>query len=233
MPKQLLSIPSFTAGELSSSMEGRTDFAKYFNGATNIENFVVLPHGPITRRPGTYFVSEIKTSSQKTRLIPFTFSTEQTYVLELGNNYIRFFKDSSQIIESNKNISAITKANPAVVTSNSHGFENGDFVNISGVVGMTEVNNTTFKVADKTTNTFELQNVDGTDINSSAFTTYSSGGVINRIYQITTEYTTAQLFDLKFAQSADVMYLCHPDHEPMKLSSPPKLSRGEVNRNSS
>ena len=199
-------------------MEGRTDFAKYFNGATNIENFVVLPHGPVTRRPGTYFVSEVKTSSAKTRLIPFTFSTEQTYVLELGNNYIRFFKDSGQIVESNKTISAITKANPAVVTSSSHGFSNGDFVNISGVVGMTEVNNTTFKVADKTTNTFELQNVDGTDINSSAFTTYSSGGVINRIYQITTEYTTAQLFDLKFAQSADVMYLCHPDHEPMKLS---------------
>jgi hypothetical protein len=218
MPKQLLSIPSFTAGELSSSMEGRTDFAKYFNGATNIENFVVLPHGPITRRPGTYFVSEIKTSSAKTRLIPFTFSTTQTYVLEFGNNYIRFFKDSGQITESNKNISAITKANPAVVTSNGHGFVNGDFVNISGVVGMTEVNNTTFKVADKTTNTFELQNVDGTDINSSAFTTYSSGGVINRIYQITTEYTTAQLFDLKFAQSADVMYLCHPDHEVSKLS---------------
>ena len=199
-------------------MEGRTDFAKYFNGATNIENFVVLPHGPVTRRPGTYFVSEIKTSSAKTRLIPFTFSTEQTYVLELGNNYIRFFKDSGQIVESNKTISAITKANPAVVTSSSHGFSNGDFVNISGVVGMTEVNNTTFKVADKTTNTFELQNVDGTDINSSAFTTYSSGGVINRIYQITTEYTTAQLFDLKFAQSADVMYICHPDHEPTKLS---------------
>ena len=199
-------------------MEGRTDFAKYFNGATNIENFVVLPHGPITRRPGTYFVSEIKTSSAKTRLIPFTFSTTQTYVLEFGNNYIRFFKDSGQITEGNKNISAITKANPAVVTSNGHGFVNGDFVNISGVVGMTEVNNTTFKVADKTTNTFELQNVDGTDINSSAFTTYSSGGVINRIYQITTEYTTAQLFDLKFAQSADVMYLCHPDHEVSKLS---------------
>jgi len=56
MPKQLLSIPSFTAGELSSSMEGRTDFAKYFNGASNIENFVVMPHGPVTRRPGTYFV---------------------------------------------------------------------------------------------------------------------------------------------------------------------------------
>ena len=199
-------------------MEGRTDFAKYFNGASNIENFVVLPHGPVTRRPGTYFVSEVKTSSAKTRLIPFTFSTEQTYVLEFGNQYIRFFKDDGQITEGDKTISAITAANPAVVTSSSHGYSNGDFVNISGVVGMTEVNGKTFKVADKTTNTFELQNVDGTDINSSAFTAYSSGGVANKIFQITTEYTTAQLFDIKFAQSADVMYLCHNAHEVMKLS---------------
>ena len=199
-------------------MEGRTDFAKYFNGATNIENFVVLPHGPITRRPGTYFVSEIKNSAAKTRLIPFTFSTTQTYILEFGNNYIRFFKDSGQITEGDVTISAITKANPGVVTANSHGFANGDFVNISSVVGMTEVNGKTFKVANKATNTFELTDVDGNNVNTSSFTTYSSGGDANRIYQITTEYTTAQLFDLKFAQSADVMYLCHPDHEVSKLS---------------
>jgi len=218
MGKQLLSIPSFTAGELSSSMEGRTDFAKYFNGATNIENFVVMPHGPITRRPGTYFVSEIKTSANKTRLIPFTFSTEQTYILEFGNQYIRFFKDDGQIVEANKTITAITAANPAVVTSSSHGYNNGDFITISSVVGMTEVNGKTFKVADKTTNTFELQDVDGNDINSSGYTAYSSAGVANRIYQITTNYTTAQLFDLKFAQSADVMYVTHPSHEASKLS---------------
>ena len=199
-------------------MEGRTDFAKYFNGASNIENFVVLPHGPITRRPGTYFVSEIKTSSAKTRLIPFTFSTEQTYVLEFGNLYVRFFKDDGQITEGNKVISAITKANPGVVTSNSHGYSNGDFVNISGVVGMTEVNNKTFKVANKATNTFQLTDIDGNNVNTTNFTTYSSGGVANKIYQITTEFTTAQLFDLKFAQSADVMYICHPSHEVSKLS---------------
>jgi len=199
-------------------MEGRTDFAKYFNGATNIENFVVMPHGPITRRPGTYFVSEIKTSANKTRLIPFTFSTEQTYILEFGDQYIRFFKDNGQIVEANKTITGITQANPAVVTSSSHGYNNGDFVTISSVVGMTEVNGKTFKVADKTTNTFELQDVDGNDINSSGYTAYSSAGVANRIYQITTNYTTAQLFDLKFAQSADVMYITHPSHEASKLS---------------
>ena len=75
MGKQLLSVPSFSAGELSSRMEGRTDFQKYFSGCTKLENFVVLPHGPATRRPGTYFVSEIKTSANKTRLIHFDFST--------------------------------------------------------------------------------------------------------------------------------------------------------------
>ncbi|BAQ86278.1 putative tail tubular protein B [uncultured Mediterranean phage uvMED] len=140
MGKQLLSIPSFTAGEMSDSMQGRTDFAKYFSAASRIENFVVLPHGPITRRPGTYFVAEVKTSSAKTRLIPFSFSTEQTYVLEFGNQYIRFYKDDGQI---------------------------------------------------------------------------TSGG---SAYEISSPYTTAQLFDLKFAQSADVMYICNENHPVKKLS---------------
>jgi hypothetical protein len=140
MGKQLLSIPSFTAGEMSDSMQGRTDFAKYFSAASRIENFVVLPHGPITRRPGTYFVAEVKTSSAKTRLIPFSFSTEQTYVLEFGNQYIRFYKDDGQI---------------------------------------------------------------------------TSGG---SAYEIASPYTTAQLFDLKFAQSADVMYVCNENHPVKKLS---------------
>ena len=140
MGKQLLAIPSFTAGEMSDSMQGRTDFAKYFSAASRIENFVVLPHGPITRRPGTYFVSEVKTSSAKTRLVAFTFSTTQTYILEFGNQYIRFYKDDGQI---------------------------------------------------------------------------TSGG---SAYEISTPYTTAQLFDLKFAQSADVMYICHESHSVRKLS---------------
>ena len=199
-------------------MEGRTDFQKYFSGCTKLENFVVLPHGPATRRPGTYFVSEIKTSANKTRLIPFEFSTEQTYILEFGNQYIRFFKDNGQITEGDKTITGITQANPAVVTSSSHGYSNGDFVTITNVVGMTEVNGKTFKVADKTTNTFELQDVDGNDINSSSYTAYSSAGTANKIYQITTSYTTAQLFDLKFAQSADTMYICHSSHEVSKLT---------------
>ena len=218
MPRTTLALSSFVSGEFSAKLDGRTDFEKYSSGCKTMENMLVHPQGASTRRVGTQFISEVKDSSAKTRLIPFEFSTTQTYMLEFGNQYIRFFKDKGQITEGNKTITGITAANPAVVTSSSHGYSNGDFVIITGVVGMTQVNGKTFKVADKTTNTFELQDVDGTDINSSSYTAYSSGGIANKIYQITTSYTTAQLFDLKFAQSADVLYITHNSHEVSKLS---------------
>lgn len=68
-------------------------------------------------------------------------------------------------------ITAITKANPAVVTSASHGLVDGDVVYISGVVGMTEVNGKAFIVNQLTTSTFELA-----DTNSSGYNAYTSGG---------------------------------------------------------
>ncbi len=218
MAKQTVAFTNFTAGELSPRLDGRTDVGKYFNGCKTLENMVVHPHGAATRRPGTKFVHEVKTSSEKTRLIPFEFSTTQTYIMEFGNQYIRFYKDQGIITLTDKTISAITKANPGVVTATSHGYSNGDHVIISSVGGMVEVNGKTFKVANVTTNTFELQNVDGQNVNTSSFTTYTSGGVANKIYEIASPYPTADLFDIKFAQSADIMYIVHPSHAIRKLS---------------
>ena len=218
MARSTVAFTNFTAGELSPRLDGRTDLGKYFNGSKTLENMIVHPHGAATRRPGTKFIHEVKTSSAQTRLIPFEFSTTQTYIMEFGHQYIRFFKDNGIITESNKTISGATQANPIVITSNSHGYNNGDFVIISVVVGMTELNGKTFKVADKTTNTFELQTVDGTDINSSAYTAYGSGGVANKIYEIASPYSTADLPTIKFAQSADLMYLVHPGYAIRKLT---------------
>lgn len=76
-----------------------------------------------------------------------------------------------------KTISGITKASPGVVTTSSgHGYENGDEVIIEDVTGMTEINGGVFKVANKTSTTFELQTLAGDDFDTSGFTTYSSGG---------------------------------------------------------
>jgi hypothetical protein len=70
-----------------------------------------------------------------------------------------------------KVITAITAANPPVVTSAAHGYTNGSIVFITSVVGMTQVNDRAFIVANTATNTFELKGVDGT-----GYTTYGSGG---------------------------------------------------------
>ena len=204
---------NFTAGELTPKLAGQIDFKKYGNGVELMENMTVFPQGGASRRYGSRFVAEVKDSSKITRLIPFEFNIEQSYILEFGNNYIRFFKDNGQITETAKTITAITKANPAVVTSNSHGYSNGDHVWISGVVGMTRVNGRRFTVASSSTNTFAL-----TGENSSNYDAYSSGGTASKVYEVTTTYTEAMLYDLQFTQSADVMYIVQESLPPRKLS---------------
>jgi len=218
MARVAAQLTNFTGGEFSPRLEGRNDLSKYTSACKTLENFVIYPHGSAARRSGTQFVSEVKDSSKKTRLIPFEFSTTQTYMMEFGNQYIRFYKDNGAILEGDVTISGATQANPVVITATGHSYSNGDEIEISGVVGMTELNGKRYLVANKTTNTFEITNIDGTNINGTGFTAYASGGVANRVFEISTPYLTAELFELKFAQSADVMYITHPNHEVEKLS---------------
>lgn len=70
-----------------------------------------------------------------------------------------------------KTITAITQANPCVITSAAHGLNPGDRVAIAAVSGMTQLNGNTYTVEYVTTNTFSLQG-----INSTAYTAYTSGG---------------------------------------------------------
>jgi len=205
-------ITNFRAGEISPRLEGRIDLQKYNEAVKDLNNMIVFPQGGVTRRPGTYYAGTTKDGGQ-VRLINFEFSDTQAYVLEFGNLYVRIYKDGGLVTATTTAISAITKANPAVVTSNSHGLNNGDRVFITSVVGMTEVNNREFTVAGKTTNTFQLSGV-----NSSAFTTYGSAGTSGKIIEVTTPYTAAQLATINFAQSADVLFLAHNSHEPAKLT---------------
>jgi hypothetical protein len=88
---------SFNAGEMSPLMAARVRIDKYANALKTCENMIPLVQGGVTRRPGTMFVDEVKTSSLNTRLIPFEFSVTQAYVIELGNQYLRFYKDRGQI----------------------------------------------------------------------------------------------------------------------------------------
>tara|TARA_R110000796_G_scaffold9338_1_gene31934 strand:+ start:1068 stop:3143 length:2076 start_codon:yes stop_codon:yes gene_type:complete len=97
MPRSAPIFTNFTAGELSPRLEGRVDLTKYPNGCKTLENMIVQKHGPASRRGGFYFSSEVKDSSKKTRILPFEFSATQAYVIEFGDEYIRFYKNYGQI----------------------------------------------------------------------------------------------------------------------------------------
>lgn len=205
-------LTNFRAGELSPKLSGRIDLQKYQEGCDTLDNMIVFPSGGITRRPGSYYAGSSKDGG-KVRLVNFEFSDEQAYVLEFGANYIRFFKDGGILTEATKSITAATSANPVVITSAGHGYSNGDRIFISSVGGMTELNNREFTVANKTTDTFELSGING-----SAFTAYTSGGTCGKIVEVTTTYSVTEIFEINHAQSADVLFLTHKDHEPAKLT---------------
>ena len=148
MARSAPAFSSFTAGEISPRLEGRTNIEKYREGLSDLTNMVVMPHGGVTRRPGTEYLGEVKSSSVKTRLIPFQFKTSDTYILEFGNQIMRVFRNDLQVLNSSaKTITAITKANPGVLTSNSHGFSSGDEVFIGNVSGMAELDARDYRIA--------------------------------------------------------------------------------------
>jgi hypothetical protein len=149
---------NFNAGEISPLMAARIRVEKYGNALETCENMIPLVQGGVTRRPGTMFVNECKVQDAyveddyveedyvtdlpgKVVVVPFEFSVTQAYILEFGDQYIRFYKDRG-IIET----------------------------------------------------------------------------VPGSPYEVVTPYSNGDITDLKFTQSADVLYITHPSYAPRKLS---------------
>jgi hypothetical protein len=130
---------SFNGGELSGEMFGQVTDGKVQSGLATCRNFIVLPHGPVTNRPGTAYVRAVKDSTKRTRLIPFSYSTTQTMVIELGVGYFRFHTNGATLLSG---------ASP---------------------------------------------------------------------YEISNSYAEADLFDIHYVQSADVLTLTHPNYPPAEL----------------
>lgn len=132
--------PSFAGGEIGPSLYGRVDMSKYQVALRKCDNFIVRQYGGVENRPGTRFIGEAKYADRKCRLIPFQFSTIQTYALEFGHNYMRVIKDGAYVLDGS-----------------------------------------------------------------------------NAIYELAMPYADADLFRIKFTQSADVLTLVHPAYPPQEL----------------
>ena len=120
MPRTSELRTNLTAGELSKLVNARTDFGRYYNGSEILENFIPLPQGPAVRRKGFKFISEVKDSSKEVNLLEFEYSDAISYIIELGDGYMRFFKDQGKVLDDATTISGATQANPVVITDTAH-----------------------------------------------------------------------------------------------------------------
>lgn len=99
-------LNNFTKGELSPKMDGRVDAPGYHQGCSILENLIILPQGGVTYRPGTRYAGEVKDVSaepaadQKVRLITFKVSQTDVFILEFGHEYVRFWKDGAQVLDT-------------------------------------------------------------------------------------------------------------------------------------
>jgi hypothetical protein len=210
---------SFAAGELDPALYQRVDLAKVHVGARKLLNWIVHTKGGASNRAGFGWVGELIDSGKAGRLIPFQFSTTQTYVLEFGDFKLRFITGGGYVTESPITITGITQANPGVVSYTGDDPANGDRIYVVSVGGMTQVNGRYFTVAGVNTgaNTFQLQDTAGNNVNTTGYGTYTSGGTWARLYTVATPYAYADLPLLKFEQSQDTMTLLHRSYAPRKL----------------
>lgn len=84
-------LTSFTGGELSPLLDGRVDLEKYQSGCKVVENFLIMPYGGVRRRPGLQYIAGLRDESEAGRLVPFRFSTSDTYMLCFNDSYVRIY----------------------------------------------------------------------------------------------------------------------------------------------
>lgn len=258
---------SFAGGEITPELYGRLDLAKFQTGLARAENFIILPHGPAANRPGTEFVAEVKDSAAKTRLIPFAYSTEQTYALEFGNQYVRVHTQGATVLAAGPDIltngefttdltgwtdesgvsasiawNAGSGGRLALVSVAPGAFPTARQAPIATTIGETytvsvtttgavklgiwnpalevyvneTVTNTTYTTEFTATATTATLDLTG-DGNTTTYVSSVSMGLANTPLEVATPYITADLFDLHYVQSADVLTIVHPDYAPREL----------------
>lgn len=213
-----LNIPAydFRSGILTRKLKSRPDLEMYKNGLEIGENFLTQLHGPAEFRSGTMFTKPIRGNAVP-HFVTFAFNDDESYILCFTEGWLTFYANRGAVLETAQTPTAITQADPGVITIAGHGLVDGDEVFIDNVGGMEELNGRWFVVVYIDANTFSLQDYFGNDIDTTAFTAFTSGGEVSRVYAIASPYKEEHLDELSYAQKLDLMYLDHDRYAPRKL----------------
>lgn len=210
---------SFNSGEWSPNLYARVDIEKFHSGAALLRNFFVDYRGGASTRTGTQYVIRAYKDSTAVRLIPFQATFTVGYALEFGDAYIRFHRNGAPVLESGLNITGASNTNPCVLTvTNTYTTGDVDWVYISGVGGMTQLNGKYFIVHARTSGTVTLYDLFGNPVDATGYGVFTTGGTTQRVYTIASPYAAADLALVKYAQNVSDLILCHPNYPPQVLT---------------
>lgn len=188
---------SFAGGEFSPTLNGRKDIQKYPTALRSAKNFFIHPHGPASNRPGLRYMGKVESGRFNVRLGEFIFSTDDAYILEIGyyaqtaRLYVRFYTSDGPVAPASA---------PAWVTATA--YDEGDYVthDIGGgpLTWRCDVAHTS--------------GVFATDYAAAKW-------IATSLYEVRTpdQFVSGQISGLKFAQSADTLYIANGSGKPMKL----------------
>jgi hypothetical protein len=194
---------NFNGGELTPLMNGRVDFDGYRSGCVQMENFMVRPYGGAFKTPGTQYLGEVKNSTKKVRIIPFKISRSESFFIEMGEFYFRFWKENE----------------PAyLVTSNSYSIPSyannmvyylGEIVNFFGETYL-RIGNSGGSEA-----TFAIGNVAG------YWRLLSSSSIGSKVIEWAHSLTEQDLADVQWKPIGRTLILVHPKYQPIIIESVP------------
>lgn len=226
MPSANPAVLNFNGGEVGALLSGRTDYEKYSSTSYRMRRFIPTAQGPAKRTPGTVFVLPTRYADSKVWLHRFEFAFDQAYILEFGDQYVRFYTDRGVVLEDSIDVAGISNATTGVLIYSGADPSNGDWFYVEGVLGMTGVNGRYVQVSNVNTGakTFEMLDTDGFPIDTTSSGTYNGNGDISRVYTIASPYAEADLFTaegtpaLSISQSGDVLYIGCEGYQPRTLS---------------
>ena len=216
----LIGKSSFAKGEVSPAIYGRVDTRMFKVALRKARNAIIHTYGGVSNRSGLLCVGPFKyhTAALFPRIHRFHQGTSDQYVIEVGNLYMRFIRNDSFVRNTANTITGATQANPIVVTA-SNSYSDGDDVFIAMSAGMVELNNRRFIVRNPNASQFELEGlVSGDPIDGTGYTTYTTGGTVASIYEISTPYLQADLSTLKFVQTGNTNTITHTSYTPRDLT---------------
>ena len=213
-----LTQTSFARGEITPALYNRVEIEQYSIGCKQVKNGFIHQEGCVSNRSGLEFVGEVKNSENETRTVEFSFNSEQTYIIEAGDEYFRFIQDGGYIVYSDSYDVTYDGSYSLIETAENlytYQLEN-DFT----IYSKEELNEGIICYIDEDCSE-EYGKITTIDAENSTIKIDEDAEKIakrGQIVEIETPYKKEDLFELKFVQSADILTITNIKYTPMELA---------------